>query len=262
MNRQISTVTAVVLAITLATAAFLATQHSRQKLGRPGVRLETAPMYSVEPGPSTNPPAMLSNITQRVSLPAEVLDFRSQLMPISSMTVATLPKDTVFGHRVYAQSNGLELDCQVVLMGADRSSIHKPQYCLRGSGYMWNREEPSSIRITRPHSYDLPVMKMNLRREGRNEKGEQRIDAGVFVYWFVADGEVTARHTERMWWMARDMLKTGVLQRWAYVIIFAPCAPGAEDATFEGLKSFIAAAVPEFHVAAGPTSETARAAAR
>jgi hypothetical protein len=182
-------------------------------------------------------------------------------MPISGQTVATLPKDTVFGHRVYAQSNGLQLDCQVVLMGADRSSIHKPQYCLKGSGFTWTAEEPATIRVSRPHSYDLPVMKMKLSRERRDESGTFRTDAGVFVYWFVADGEVTASHWDRMWWMARDMLKTGVLQRWAYVIVWAPCAPGAEEATFEGLKTFIGAAVPEIHLTAGPSLDTRRAAA-
>jgi hypothetical protein len=251
----------VVLTIVAAVAAFLATQHSRQKLGTPGVRTETAPMYYFELPPSTNPPAIITNNPHRVYLPAQVLDFRSQLMPISGQTVATLPKDTVFGHRVYAQSNGLQLDCQVVLMGADRSSIHKPQYCLKGSGFTWTAEEPATIRISRPHPYDLPVMKLKLRRETRDEKGAVRTDGGVFVYWFVADGELTAQHSERMWWMARDMLKTGVLQRWAYVIVWAPCVPGAEDATFEGLKTFIAAAVPEFHLTAGPPLDTRRAAA-
>ncbi len=252
---------AVVVAIMAATAAFLATQHSRQRLGAPGVRTEMAPMYSVQPPPSTNPPALITNTPNRVYLPAQVLDFRSQLMPISALTVATLPKDTVFGHRIYAQSNGLQLDCQVVLMGADRSSIHKPQYCLKGSGFTWNEAEPATVRISRPHPYDLPVMKMKLRRQARDEKGTVHTGAGVFVYWFVADGEVTATHSERMWWMARDMLKTGVLQRWAYVIVWAPCAPGAEDATFEGLKTFIGAAVPEFHLTAGPPLDTHRAAA-
>jgi hypothetical protein len=162
---------------------------------------------------------------------------------------------------VYAQTNGLELDCQVVLMGADRSSIHKPQYCLKGSGFTWNAAEPATVRISRPHAYDLPVMKMKLRRQTRDDNGKVRTDAGVFVYWFVADGEITAKHSERMWWMARDMLRTGVLQRWAYVIVFAPCAPGGEDAAFEGLKTFIGAAVPEFHLSAGPPLDTPRAAA-
>lgn len=251
----------VVLSVIGGAAAFLATQQARQKLGTPGVRIEAAPMYSVEPPPSTNPPVPITNTSRRVYLPAQVLDFRSQLMPVSSMTVATLPKDTVFGHRIYAQSNGLQLDCQVVLMGSDRSSIHKPQYCLKGSGFTWDEPEPAAIRISRPHAYNLPVMKMKLRRQIRDESGAVRTGSGVFVYWFVADGEITANHTERMWWMARDMLKTGILQRWAYVIVFAPCAPGAEETTFEGLKTFISAAVPEFHLTAGPSLETQHAAA-
>ena len=250
----------VVLAIIVGAAAFLATQRSRQKLGTPGVRLETAPMYAAEPPPSTNPPVLLTNINQRVYLPAQVLDFRSQLMPVSMLTVSTLPKDTVFGHRVYAQSNGLQLDCQVVLMGSDRSSIHKPQYCLKGSGFTWDSLEPAFIRISQPHSYDLPVMKMKLRRHTADQNGAPRVEAGVFIYWFVADGEITASHWQRMWWMSRDMLKTGVLQRWAYVIVFAPCAPGQEEATFEGLKSFITAAVPEFHLSTGRAIEMQRAA--
>lgn len=260
MKQQAVILGAIVLAITLGAGAFLGTQHSRQKLGTPGVRLEAAPMYSVEPPPSTNPPAIVSNSTHRVYLPERVLDFRSQVLPISSMTVATLPKDTVYGHRGYAQANGLKLDFQVVLMGADRSSIHKPQYCLNGSGFAWNEEETTAIRISKPHAYDLPVMKLKLRRESRDATGALRTEAGVFVYWFVADGELTAKHTQRMWWMARDMLKTGVLQRWAYVIVFAPCMPGTEDATFESMKTFISAAVPEFHLTVGPPVEARRAA--
>jgi hypothetical protein len=84
----------------------------------------------------------------------------------------------------------------------------------------------------------------------------------VFVYWFVADGELTATHSDRMWWMARDMLKNGVLQRWAYVICFAPCEVGAEDATFERLTDFIAATVPEFQLTAGPPLGRESAAAK
>jgi len=51
-----------------------------------------------------------------------------------------------------------------------------------------------------------------------------------------------------MWWMARDLIRTGVLQRWAYVSYLAICEPGQEDATFERMKTFIAASVPEFQL--------------
>jgi hypothetical protein len=72
---------------------------------------------------------------------------------------------------------------------------------------------------------------------------------GVYVLWFVADDdEYTARHWQRMWWMARDLMRTGVLQRWASIGYLAQCAPGQEDATFERLKKFIVASAPEFQL--------------
>jgi len=255
VNRQAFAVAAVVLALTASAAAYLGTLESRQKLGKPAVRLTNEPIYYVEGGASTNPPVLLSS--NHVYLPERVLDFRSQSAPISQATVATLPKDTMFAHRFYARSNGLMIDCQVVLTGADRSSIHNPQYCLKGSGFTM-AEEPRTIRISRPHPYDLPVMKMNLKRP-RPGGG---VETAVFVYWFVSDGELTASHWDRMWWMTRDMLKTGVLQRWAYVMCYAPCAPDDEEATFERMKEFIAGAVPQFHLTVGPpVAEVARRAA-
>jgi hypothetical protein len=43
-------------------------------------------------------------------------------------------------------------------------------------------------------------------------------------------------------------LRTGVLQRWAYVTCFSVCQPGQEEATFNRMKEFLAAAVPEFQL--------------
>ena len=53
--------------------------------------------------------------------------------------------------------------------------------------------------------------------------------------------------------MARDLARTGVLQRWAYVSYMAFCSPGEEDATFERMKKMIAASVPEFQLMPKPT---------
>lgn len=250
MKRQAWAVGIVVLGMTAGAGVFLATQHARQTLGHPGVRVVAEPIYAVEDGASTNKPFAVGS--NSVYLPERVLNYRSQAGPVSRTTYIALPKDTVFGHRLYAESNGIGIDCQVVLMGADRSSIHKPQYCLKGSGFTVTATEPETVRISRPQPYDLPVMKLKLRRQRVNESGTVRVESGIFVYWFVADGELTARHSERMWWMARDMLRHGVLQRWAYVICFVPCESGAEDATFERLKAFIAAAVPDFQLTVGP----------
>jgi hypothetical protein len=48
--------------------------------------------------------------------------------------------------------------------------------------------------------------------------------------------------------MARTLLSSGVLERWAYVSFFAPCAPGQEAETYERMKKLIAASVPEFQL--------------
>ena len=57
--------------------------------------------------------------------------------------------------------------------------------------------------------------------------------------------------------MVGDLVRTGTLQRWAYVGCFATCLPGAEEPTFQRMKKFIAAAVPEFQLAAGRVAKDA-----
>jgi hypothetical protein len=59
-----------------------------------------------------------------------------------------------------------------------------------------------------------------------------------------------------MWWMARDLLCTGVLQRWASIGYFAQCARGQEDATFERITKLIAASAPEFQLVPRPAAQT------
>jgi hypothetical protein len=51
--------------------------------------------------------------------------------------------------------------------------------------------------------------------------------------------------------MARTLLTTGVLERWAYITFFAPCQPGQENETYERMKKLIAAAVPDFQLIHG-----------
>ena len=116
----------------------------------------------------------------------------------------------------------------IVLMGTDRTSIHKPQFCLRGSG--WDIDTGNStfdvIHVERPHPYDLPVMKLLNTRDGV-VNGQPTKIRGIYVYWFVADHDLTADHWTRMRKMATHLLRTGELERWAYVSCLGVCLPGA-----------------------------------
>ena len=62
-----------------------------------------------------------------------------------------------------------------------------------------------------------------------------------------------------MWWMADKLVRTGVLQRWAYVSCLAVCYPGQEEATYERVKKFIAASAPEFQLVPKPQAGVAGA---
>jgi hypothetical protein len=137
-------------------------------------------------------------------------------------------------------------------MGTDRTSIHKPQYCLGGSGWKIDSadSQETTVPVERPQPYELPIIKLVSTRTIQNADGKPVTLRGVYVYWFVADGALSGNMSgrERMWWMAKHLLQTGVLQRWAYVSCFAVCLPGQEGATFERMKKFIAASVPEFQL--------------
>jgi hypothetical protein len=112
------------------------------------------------------------------------------------------------------------------------------------------------VKVAKPGPYDLPVMKLTLSPEKPGDFGGAR---GLYVYWFVADRAYTRSHGQRMWWMFTHLMRTGTLQRWAYLNCFAACKPGEEDATFERMKQFIAASVPQYQLVPSPVTKiTAR----
>lgn len=241
------------LALVVATGGFIRHYMANQRLGRPGLKVVVAPTYGMEDKVPGKTNALFLVSTNSVHLPEHVLDYRSQEIPVAKVVYEWLPRDTVYGQRAYIATNdNFLVIANVVMMGADRTSIHKPQYCLPAQGQHIVREEADFIRIEKPHPYDLPVMKVLTTGQRRLADGRSVTVNGVFVYWFVADGELTAQHGQRMWWLARDLIRTGVLQRWAYVAYLGYCEPGREMATYERMKKLIGTSVPEFQITTGP----------
>ncbi len=233
MNRQ-NWILAVVVCLMIAGAGgVMARIKSSQKLGAPGVRTT----------------AIVGSNRLKVEVPAGISGYTSEWMDVDDLTRQSLPKDTSFGQRRYTGSDGFETVANVVLMGGDRSSLHKPQFCLTGQGWVIDNDASSAdvLPISEGGSYNLPVVKLVATKE-LNQNGQRVKYRGLYVYWYVADGVVSASTTglQRMWWMATDLLRTGVLQRWAYVSYFSVCQPGQEEATFERMKSLIKVTVPKF----------------
>ena len=224
-------------------AGFLVYRQSTQKLGSPGVKVVPEFVYG-EKGEVVG--------TNRVELPPKVLDFESKQIPISKVVLDWLPKDTTYGQRIYKAPDGFEAQMNAVLMGTDRTSIHKPQYCLKGMGLSIEKSEISSIRIEEPVPYDLPIMKLTVSKNWVSPEGQRAVIKGIYVYWFVSEDQLSADHDKRIFLMGLDMLRTGVLKRWAYVSCFGICAPGQEEVVYGRLKSLIVASVPQFQSVSSP----------
>jgi Protein of unknown function (DUF3485) len=244
MNKQKWILLITAMALMSVTGGLLYHLKTHQRLGVPGIKATPIP----------------GSVVMQIDLPERVLDFTSTNLPQGETVTNMLPKDTSFASRRYQSSNDFWVTANIVMMGKDRTSIHKPEYCLPGQGWRIDSQTNVAISIAGPHPYELPVAKWTVSISFKDNSGQMREVRGLYVFWFVADNEETPSHWQRIMWLARDLLKHGVLQRWAYVSYFTICAPGQEDATFERVQKLIAASVPEFQLP--PQSATSNAVAR
>jgi len=240
-------VTVACLVLIAAAAAVLARFRSGHRLGEPGLKLVDVRL-SDEKGQVLT--------TNSIFLPERLLHYSSELLPVTREEYDWLPKDTTYGRRFYRGQDGFQIQVSGVLMGTDRTSIHKPEYCLPGQGFQILRSTPRNIAIATPHPYQLPVMRMDALREVRRPDGTLERVGAVYVYWFLSDSRLSNDHFQRMWWLATDLLRTGELQRWAYMGCLAACVPGQEDAAYARLEQFIQALVPEIQLTTGPAVTT------
>lgn len=236
MSRQKIILLVVVLGLIGVTAAGLLRLRVGQRLGAPGVRTRV----------------VAGSGTVEIALPEAVVGFTSQAVETAAAVTNTLPADTSYGQRVYVAGDGFTAQMAVVLMGSDRSSMHKPQICLPAQGWNIFQTEMAMVTIERPARYELPVIRLVAANQVTVD-GQPVEARGIYVYWFVTEGELSADPSglRRMWRSMVHLLVTGEMQRWAYVSVFAVCEPGREEATYGRMKELIAAAVPEFQMTGG-----------
>jgi hypothetical protein len=203
-----------------------------QRLGQPGIIATPIP----------------GSTMMKIDLPERVLDFTSTNVPESKVELGFFPKDTSYARRFYQSPDGFGVSAIVILMGADRTSIHRPEYCLLGQGWSVDKKTEVKIPIDGVPHYGLPVMKWVISKTVGTPDGQKQEVRGVYAFWFVADNEQTTGNVQFQCHLVKDLLLTGVLQRWAYITYFSVCLPGQEDAAFERMKKLIAASVPEYQL--------------
>lgn len=228
----------IVLSLIGATGAFLLHLKARQRLGEPGVKFRPIPNSS----------------KVEVLLPENVPGYTSVWVPEAEIVTNTLPPDTSFGQRIYtSEDKEFQAQANVVLMGADRTSIHKPEYCLAGQGLVFDSSDfkPLPITIDRPVSYELPARYVTASVDRTTKDGQKVKATAFYVFWFVNDRHITGYHNQWKIWLVKDFLSTGVLDRWAYISYYTECLPEQQAAVLDRMKTLIARSVPEFQVPYG-----------
>jgi len=223
---------AVTLVMLAGTAAALTWLRTNQRLGTPGLKATPIP----------------GSVMMKVDLPERVLDFTSTNVPEPDVAIGYFPKDTSYAERFYSAPDGFKLQSIAVLMGADRTSIHPPEFCLAGQGWDIDEKQTINIPINDQPPYQLQAAAWKLSQTRQLPDGEKAHVEAVYVYWYVANNEETPDHHKMLEWLTLDFLRTGTLQRWAYISYFSQCQPGQEDATIDRIKKFIIASVPEFQL--------------
>lgn len=143
-------------------------------------------------------------------------DCGESLHTMSWAEYGVLPKDTEFVKSAFTNEAGGRMFTSIVLSGQERSSIHRPQRCLKGQGNSIMNEHTMEVEIE--GRKPLKVAVIETERLYHTEEGAQTY-FGFYAYWFVGQDRETASHYSRMFWLGWDRVVRSVSHRWAYVAV-------------------------------------------
>lgn len=188
----------------------------------------------------------------RMDLPEHVGSFTGTSNEVSESERVILPADTQFAKMLYASMGGAQINCQIVLSGGEKRSIHRPETCLPAQG--WTKKSSQAIPVQLDDGRTLEVMKLVISRPVEVQPGVRKELTSLFLYWFIGKDITTPHHWYRILHTDWDRVVHGVSHRWAYVIVSAPVldgfVPGGknQEQTLAMLKEFIGEVAPEIMV--------------
>ncbi|HEY9012634.1 MAG TPA: exosortase-associated EpsI family protein [Devosia sp.] len=213
-----------------------------------GLTLITVLICFLVPAPKTGGEAGVV-----MELPDKIGELYGHDQAVSEAELYILPKDTTFARKTYgpAGAEGPErILCSIILSGAERRSIHRPERCLPSQG--WRIDATHTETVPLASGRNLDVTALLLEKPVVLQNGARVMRRQYFLYWFVGKGVTTPYQTTRILMTYWDMLVHRINQRWAYVIVAKDITqswdPNGEspEQTLTELKDFIHVAVPSF----------------
>lgn len=195
-------------------------------------------------------------------LPSGVSRYLGESGSMSQEEKRLLPGDTeiVRSHyrsAFYGPGTQDQIEVTLVLAGAERRSIHRPEVCLTGQGWTILNSKVIPIEITPGHI--LHVRDLFIEKTIPLQDGSTRPMRAHYVYWFVGTDVTTPSHFERIWLTTWDSVTRNINHRWAYPSVMALVTDNfsAEeigqrqrdsDQTLRLITELIQALVPKFQI--------------
>ena len=197
-------------------------------------------------------PVADEKIGVKMDLPLFSGEWSGRPLEVSDRELEVLPADTEYARSLYRDITGQQVTCSVVLAGADRRSIHRPEVCLPAQG--WTIKGEAFVTVPISGGREVPAKRLLLSRQIERNDGSVVEVRAYSYYWFVGNDVVTADQKKRVLLTAFDNIMRNVNHRWAYVTVMSWITEGyqtggtTEERTRDTVEKFINDVVPDFQL--------------
>ena len=172
----------------------------------------TVVLCNAFPNAATNPQTGMDLV-----LPEEIPGFVTEEIKPGEKELYWLPEDTGILKRRYimegARSRGDFITTTLILSGSDARSLHRPEVCLDGQGFMITSREVVTIEV---NGKKLDVMDFGLVINERQEDDTVVPRRAHYVYWWIGKDRSTPSDFKRILFTALDNIFRNVNNRWGY----------------------------------------------
>lgn len=151
--------------------------------------------------------------------PGEMSEEEKRLLPADTEIVRMQYRTAAYGEGTRDQA-----EVTLVLAGAERRSIHRPEVCLTGQG--WTLLGSQTLELEAGAGQRLRVKDLLIEKAVRMPGGETRPVRAHYLYWFIGTDVTTPSHFERIWLTTWDSVTRNVNHRWAYASVLALVTEG------------------------------------
>jgi hypothetical protein len=157
-------------------------------------------------------------------LPSGILRYLGDAGTMSTEERQLLPGDTEivrthYRSAAYGPGTQDQIEVTLVLAGAERRSIHRPEVCLTGQG--WTLLNSTILPVEISPGRTLKVRDLFIEKIVPMKDGTTRPLRAHYVYWFVGTDVTTPSHFERIWLTTWDSVTRNLNHRWAYPSVMA-----------------------------------------